>query len=231
VLTTPETWKTWYGGELCAVHPTWQQGAELKWDSGSSKISEFTPLVLLGFGDFSVKSLISLSDGAEGSTIVTYSETVGGHLSVSNPSAKQAQCDSTVRDLKKYSENSNNNGIVESLNETVVGIKEPLANRVVSKKKFLWLIAGASLILLFSVFVWPTRNKSEPSLYFFQGVRKMRSDRFNGSLQMKFDNGWRDIIIQQIDNNYAIIKFDGSDFKIPIENVQKEWLHVSDKNK
>ena len=104
VITNPVTWKTWYGGELRKVDPAWQMGARLVWAAGStSEVKEFVPLELLVFGG-DVRSRISLKDGENGSTVLEYSETIGGHLSVSNPSAKKAQCDSTAKGLKAYVE-------------------------------------------------------------------------------------------------------------------------------
>ena len=105
VITNPTTWKTWYGGELRKADPAWQKGARLVWAAGSaSEITEFTPLELLCFGGWDVGSRITLTDGKDGSTVLVYSESVGGHLSVSDPSAKQAQCEETAEGLKAFAE-------------------------------------------------------------------------------------------------------------------------------
>jgi uncharacterized protein YndB with AHSA1/START domain len=110
MITYPGGWKTWYGGELKRVDPEWQEGAELVWANGNiSEITEFIPLKVLGWGS-SVKCQITLTEEENGSTALVYSEKVGGHLSVSNPSAKQAQCNSTTRDLKNYVESSSGGG-------------------------------------------------------------------------------------------------------------------------
>ncbi len=104
VITNPATWKAWYGGELHKADPAWQKGAHLVWAAGpASEITEFTPLELLGFGG-DVSCRITLTDGKDGSTVLAYSESVGGHLSISDPSAKQAQCDETAEGLKAFTE-------------------------------------------------------------------------------------------------------------------------------
>ena len=92
------------------------------------------------------------------------------------------------------------------------------------KKKLLWGLAGLSVLLLVPLFVWPTRYKSEPSLYFFQGDRQIRSDRFTGALQMKFEEGWTEIRVRRVDKKTAIVAFGGSEFTIELGEEATRWM-------
>ncbi len=107
-ITNKRTWQSWYGGRLEAVEPSWQVGASMKWGRGfPSRIAEITPEEKIVFVSQSsgMRSILSLKDAGEGSCVATYEEDFGSSsLSVTNTSAKQAQCNSTVRNLKSYAE-------------------------------------------------------------------------------------------------------------------------------
>jgi len=94
------------------------------------------------------------------------------------------------------------------------------------RNKSLLGITSLVALLLIVLFVWPTRYKSEPTLYFFQGDREMRSDRFSGTLQMKFSNGWTKVELQRLNEKLGRIKFDGNEFDS--ENVVI-WMNENHK--
>jgi hypothetical protein len=105
----------------------------------------------------------------------------------------------------------------DSTEATAAGLVRP-------RQKILYGLAGLIALLLIALFVWPTPYKSEPSLYFFQGYRKIRSDRSSGALQMKFDSGWADIKVQRLDKNLGLVKFGGNEFKIQFEDNGANWM-------
>ena len=110
IFTNPKTWEKWWGGVLQKVDPNWQENGYLIWEKGSpSRIDEFVALERVMFISQSsgMKTTFTFIDTGHASTLVVYKEDYSGStLSVANPSAKQAQCDSTVADLKRYAESA-----------------------------------------------------------------------------------------------------------------------------
>jgi hypothetical protein len=107
---------------------------------------------------------------------------------------------------------------------TAVSAEGPGQRFLRRNKTILSVCTGLLALVCFVVFVWPTRHRSEPPLYFFQGDRKIRSDRFTGALQMKFDNGWENIEIKRLDRTRAIVRFAGSEFTIQLDEERNNWL-------
>ncbi len=111
IFTDPNSWQSWWEGDLKTVNPSWQAEAILEWKGGDrSTIFDFVPLKRVGLrGSYGEIVTWSFATDGPGSTVVRMqAELSSSTLRETSPGALEIELQSALSKFKKYVESSPN---------------------------------------------------------------------------------------------------------------------------
>ncbi len=111
IFTDPNSWESWWEGDLKRVNPSWQAEAFLEWNGGDrSTICDFVPLKRVGLrGSYGEIVTWSFTTAGPGSTVVMIqAELSNSTLRETSPGALEIELQSALSKFRKYVESSPN---------------------------------------------------------------------------------------------------------------------------